>query len=339
MRAYRVRDVGRDDGLHRFAAAPGLPALDVEAVARSGADASWLLAQGDTVAARCSLWWHATPGYENHRVGLIGHYGALHDEAAAELLQLASAELAAQGCTLAIGPMDGSTSQRYRFVTERGTEPPFLLEPENPDAYPQQFVAGGFAPLAHYYSSLQDRLDVGDPRVDDIAARFTAEGVTIRSLDARRFDEELRRIYTVVASSFRENFLATPISEDAFVAQYRALQPFVRPELVLLAEQSGTLAGFFFLLPDWLQARHGGPVDTVIVKTLAVLPAFAGRGLGSLLSARAQEVARTLGFTRAIHALMHERNTSRRISERFEGRIIRRYTLFAKPLAGAEGPL
>ncbi len=72
----------------------------------------------------------------------------------------------------------------------------------------------------------------------------------------------------------------------------------------------------------------------MIVKTLAVAPAYAGRGLATLLSARVQDAARQLGYKHAIHALMHERNTSRRISSRFAGHIIRRYTLFARPVAG-----
>ncbi|HZC77278.1 MAG TPA: GNAT family N-acetyltransferase, partial [Ktedonobacterales bacterium] len=149
-----------------------------------------------------------------------------------------------------------------------------------------------------------------------------------------RFDTELRRIYTVVAPSFSENFLATPIAEDEFIEQYAQVRPFVRPELVLLAEREGETIGFMFVLPDWLQAQRGEAVTTVIVKTLAVAPAYAGRGLATLLSARVQDAARQLGYKRAIHALMHERNTSRRISSRFAGHIIRRYTLFARPVAG-----
>jgi GNAT superfamily N-acetyltransferase len=326
--------VADERDLQRFVAAPDLPALDAATVARAHADAAWLLLAGDAVVARCSLWWTAAPRYRDHRVGLLGHYGAVSEQAAAEVLRLARAELARQGCTLVIGPMDGSTSQRYRFVTERGAEPPFFLEPENPDAYPQQLASAGFTPLAEYYSSLQDSLEVRDPRLADIAARLAAEGVGIRPLDLDRFDVELRRIYTVVAPSFSENFLATPIAEDEFIEQYAQVRPFVQPELVLLAEREGETVGFMFVLPDWLQAQRGEAVSTVIVKTLAVAPAYAGQGLATLLSARAQDAARQLGYTRAIHALMHERNTSRRISSRFAGRIIRRYTLFARPVAG-----
>ena len=54
------------------------------------------------------------------------------------------------------------------------------------------------------------------------------------------------------------------------------------------------------------------PTHGVIVKTLAVHPDHGGAGLGGLLVARCQEAAAKLGYTRAVHALMHEANQSRR---------------------------
>jgi hypothetical protein len=46
------------------------------------------------------------------------------------------------------------------------------------------------------------------------------------------------------------------------------------------------------------------------------------------------EAAHRLGYRRAIHALMHAANPSRRISGH-TARTIRRYTLFARPLGRA----
>ncbi len=142
----------------------------------------------------------------------------------------------------------------------------------------------------------------------------------------------MRRVYRVVAASFRDNFLASPIDEEDFLEQNRPLQPFVSPELVLLAEHAGEPVGFIFALPDWLQARRGATIDTVIVKTLAVHPGYSNKGLATLLTGRLREIASGLGYTRAIYALMHEENISRRVSQANRGQIIRRYTLYAKSL-------
>lgn len=318
----------------RFCALPGSAALTPENLERSQADAHWLLEGDDGIAARCSLWWSKTPQMPGQRVGLIGHYAACEAEAAIFLLQLACKELARQGCTLAIGPMDGNTNQRYRLLSERGTEPPFFLEPDNPDAWPGHFTSSGFTALANYYSALQVGIERSDPRVPQLMAHFAEQGIVLRSFDPVHFEEELHRIYRLVCASFQDNLLASPMSEADFLEQNQRLQPYIRPELVQLAEREGELVGFAFAIPDWLQAQRGAAIDTVILKTLAVHPAYASQGLATLLSGHLSGIAHDLGYTRAIHALMHEKNLSRRVSQTNHGQIMRRYTLYARELGG-----
>jgi GNAT superfamily N-acetyltransferase len=320
--------VAHDADYTHFCQLAGLSTLTPAIVARSQADAHWIVQERDELLARCSLWWTHVPSLPGQRIGLIGHYAARQSTGAWQLLQVACDELARQGCTLAIGPMDGNTSRRYRLLSERGSEPLFFLEPDNPDDWPAHFTGYGFSPLADYYSALQDGIEPTDLRMPALAN----EGITIRSLDATHFDEELRRIYRVVAASFQQSVLASPLAEEDFLEQNRLLQPYVRPELVLLAERAGEPAGFVFALPDWCQAQRGEIIDTVIVKTLAVHPACAGRGLATLLTGHLRLRAHDLGYMRAIHALMHAQNSSRHISQTNGGRIIRRYTLYGRPL-------
>lgn len=322
-----------DDSARFCAVAEGTP-LDPATLAATGADEHWLLEGAAEARARCSLWWRATPTYQGHHVGLIGHY-ASDDTLAVPLLRLACERLRLAGCTLAIGPMDGSTYNRYRLVTEQGDEPPFFLEPENPANWPAHFTDNGFVPLAQYYSALQEDLAAADPRIPAIERQLQAAGIRVRPLDPTGFEQELRRVYPVVAAGFAHSLLATPISEDAFVAQYRPLGPLLAPELVQIAETDVRAVGFLLVVPDWLQARRGELIDTAVVKTMAVLPEYTQRGLGLLLAARAQDGGRTLGYLRAIHALMHENNVSRRLSTTYHGRVIRRYTLYMKELEGA----
>jgi GNAT superfamily N-acetyltransferase len=332
---YHTVPVKRSDEQERFCALPGLSVLSPEVLDRQRPDASWMLVdQSDQIAARCSLWWRETPPMEGHRLGFIGHYAAHERGPAAQILRLACARLAEEGCSLAVAPIDGNTWQRYRLLTERGPEPLFFLEPDNPDDWPGQLTGNGFAPLAEYYSAVNTDLGQDHTGHDEIARQVAGRGITIRSVDLDRFADELRALYALSAVSFRDNFLYTPIGEDDFVAQYRGIRPYVKPELVLLAERSGELVGFLFNVPDMLQAQRGQPIDTVIFKTMAVDPAHRDLGLGRLLIARGHLAARELGFRRAVHALMYENNRSRRISGH-TARVIRRYTLFARPLGAS----
>jgi hypothetical protein len=264
-------------------------------------------------------------------VGLIGHYAAADGEASAALLDRACTELAEHGCALAIGPMDGTTWRRYRLLTERGTEPPFFMEPDNPDDWPGHFRAAGFGEFAFYFSAVCTDLTYADPRLERVKPRMESAGITIRAIDPAHFEQELRSIHALSLISFRDNLLYSPISEEEFVEQYRPVASLLRPELVLLAEQRGRLVGFLFAIPDLLQAKRGQPIDTIVVKTAAVLPGREYAGLGAVLVARVHATAAGLGYRRAIHALMHESNESLSLSSRY-ATPFRRYTLFSKPL-------
>lgn len=327
VRIERIADVA---SLAAGAVAP----VDAALAARHAPDLH-LVARGRDggVAARLSLWWRAAPPWPDAKLGVIGHYAAARDEDGMRMLDAACEALAGAGCGLAVGPMDGNTWRNYRLVTERGTEPPFFLEPDTPDAWRRQFEAAGFAPLATYHSSLAAAPFQHDPRIPSVAARLQADGVGLRDVDLGRFEAELGAIHELALASFARNFLYTPIDRAEFVAQYLPVAARVDPRLVFVAEHDGRLIGFLFAVADWLEAaRTGARPTTVILKTVAVDPTRRFAGLGSWMVAVAHERAEALGYRRAIHALMHDANKSANISNRY-ATVMRRYALYARRLA------
>jgi hypothetical protein len=277
----RIVTVSDEEGLAPFADAPLYAGFDTALIARQRADAHLVAAEGERPVARCSLWWNDPPPLPGEKVGVIGHFAASGSEPAAAMLHAACALLADRDSTLAVGPMDGTTWNRYRFVTHRGDEPAFFMEPDNPDDYPAQWLRAGFGPLATYRSALEGDLALTDPRLGRVEERLAASGVAIRQVRLDGLDAELRRIYDVTIASFTNAFMYTPVSFEEFAAQYRAVTPVLRAELVLLAEHEDRPVGYAFALPDMAQAARGEPVDTVVIKTVAVLPGreFAGLGL------------------------------------------------------------
>jgi GNAT superfamily N-acetyltransferase len=294
-------------------------------------DCSLLLIDRGSLTARCSCWWTRTALHDGRHLGVIGHYAATDAGSSDMLLSQACELLASKGTATAVGPMDGNTWRRYRLIVDRGVEPPFFLEPDNPDEWPGHWTRAGFAPLATYTSALNDDLRFEDPRTAAALDRLRGAGITLRTFDTERTDVELQRIFKLSLAAFSGNFLYTPITEREFVAQYHAVLPYVRSELVLLADKGEALVGFMFALPDLHQARRGRTIDTVILKTIAVDPDVGRMGLGGVLMDLVQRKAFGLGFRRAIHALIHTTNVSRKISDR-SARTIRRYALFSKQL-------
>lgn len=303
-------------------------------------DARLALARGGTVTAHVALWWREVPpapawiedgkDLMRRRLGVLGGFAAADSASTRRLLEAACEQLRQRGCTQAIGPMNGNTWRRYRFVVESNPRAPFFLEPRNPPEFPQWWQAAGFEPLAAYSSSVT-LLNGRETASPALRQRLASSGVTIRALQPTRYREELARIHALSLRSFARNFLYTPLPEADFLASYDRIESRVDPRLVRLAERGGQLCGFVFALPD-LEAASRGEKPALIVKTLAVDPAARCHGLGTVLVDEVQQIARAKGFTESIHALAHEANSSLKISDRHQAEVFRRYSLFQRVL-------
>ena len=261
--------------------------------------------------------WREAPALEGRRTAALGAFRCNDAEAGAQLLRGAAARLAAEGFQAVVGPMDGDTWGPHRLVIESDGRPPFFLEPQNPAHYPAAFEQAGFEVAARYLSA--------EGGVDDRRASLSRPGgLTLRRFDPARAEDELRRIHALSLQAFAGNILYKPITAETFLDHYRPVLPVLDPELVLLAEDGdGALQGFLFGVPDLAQ---GARPDSVVLKTYASLRPGAGSALVDAFYA----AARTKGYARVVHALMHETNLSAEHSRRSAGRIFRRYALWAR---------
>jgi GNAT superfamily N-acetyltransferase len=155
--------------------------------------------------------------------------------------------------------------------------------------------------------------------------------VTIRCLELVNLEAELQQIYELVNISFRHNFLYQPIPCTEFMQQYQTLLPYIKPELVFIAEYQQHPVGVLFAVPDWLEVQRGESLQTIIIKTLAVLPDRTYAGLGQVLIEHCHATALQAGYQRAIYALIHDDNPCRNLVQRY-ARLMRRYAVLAKAL-------
>jgi GNAT superfamily N-acetyltransferase len=261
--------------------------------------------------------------------GIVGAFRSDDDAEGAALLRAACVELARAGAQRIVGPMEGSTWASYRIVVspESGDVdlpwPAFPGEP--PTASQRPWTDAGFAPVERYQSALVDVADTAPPE------KTTAtEGVTIRTFRPERFEDELRTLHALSLAAFADNPWYAPIAFDDFRALYDPLRGRIDPALVWFAERpEGTPLGFQFAYPD-----PGGPGrepgERIVAKTLGVVPAARGLGLGRRLFGLVHTSARERGTRFVVHALIHERNLSRAMSDRRAARVFRRYALFGR---------
>ncbi len=309
--------------------AAGLPSPDTLAPVSDHPDGRISLAGADgTVIAHAGLWWREALSFKEGRIGTIGGFAATDGDAARRLLEAAMEPLRQADCQIVVGPMNGNTWRRHRFVVGSDGRGPFLLEPRNPEEYPGWWQAAGFGVLSRYSSSAMP-LDGRETLPPAAARRLDKSGVTVRVIRTEAFEDELRIIHGISLKAFARNFLYTPLGEVEFIAAYQKVRGWIDPAFVLIAERRGEPCGFVFGIEDH-EARGRGAKPAVIVKTLAVDPEAKCPGLGSLLVDGIHRAARDKGFSEAIHALQHETNSSLKITGRHQGEVFRRYALFSK---------
>jgi GNAT superfamily N-acetyltransferase len=328
----QILSISSPEGFYSIDGIAALSELSFETIASHKPYQTLVAVEGGAAEAVCSIWVHNTPEIAGQTNGIIGHWADNSTDAAMSMLEHACSLLEHLGCTDAIGPMNGNTWRSYRFATMNDAHPPFFIEPTNPQSWPEHFMESGFKPIANYSSGLTKELTWADPRLARVEKRLSADGIVLRTLDKKRFDDELSRIYKLSLESFRQNFLYTPIDEAEFVGMYQQVIAYIDPDMVLLAEDAGETVGFLFAVPDIAQKVRGEIIDTIIIKTVAVKPGRRYAGLGALLVEKCMHAAATAGYVSAIHALMHDANHSRNISGH-TAKTIRQYTLFAKALS------
>jgi ribosomal protein S18 acetylase RimI-like enzyme len=259
--------------------------------------------------------WRDAASFEGRRTAALGAFSCEDAAEGARLLRECAERLTAEGFEAVVGPMDGDTWGAHRLVVESDGRAPFFLEPQNPTWHPVAFDAAGFEVIARYLSA---EGCVGEKR----PSLSRPGGLALRDFDPARSDEELRAIHALSLQAFAGNVLYRPIGAETFVEQYRPVLPLLDPELLLLAEdEAGRLQAFLFAVADHVQ---GSRPESVIIKTYASLRPGAGSWLVDALYAR----ARAKGFSKVVHALMHESNVSARHSRRSAGRIFRGYALW-----------
>jgi GNAT superfamily N-acetyltransferase len=262
------------------------------------------------------------------RTGIIGHYEARDEAAGVTLLRESLARLLEAGAERVVGPMDGTTWDRYRLAlpSPAGNRPPFLTEPVNPYEYPRHFEAAGMDVVEWYVSQIVEDLGALAERTRAPAGSLEERGVRLETLDPDAFDAALDELYRVSIDAFADNPYFSPISFDRFRALYAPMKNMLDPDLVLVARGAdGEALGFTLSFPDLLDPA--GRPTRVVVKTLAVAPAGRGMGLGSLLVHETHRRAAERGYNAAIHALMHVGNDSLKISSH-GGRVFRHYALY-----------
>lgn len=317
--------------------------------------ALFLARRGSDVAGRiAAIVNRAHNEFHEDTLGFFGLFECIDDQGVADaLLAAAEAWLTERDMTAVQGPMNLSTNEEVcspGVLIDGFHRPPSIMMAHTPAYYAALLSRAGYTKskdLLAYW--LQGREPPS--RLQRAYDRLLRDGrVVLRSLDLRRFDDEVATIQSIYNSAWERNWGFVPMTDAEVMHMAKQLRPVVNANLCAIAEVDGEPVGFALGLPDYnvaLKHVNGRLFPLGFIKllwyrrgieaarsiTLGVKAGYRGRGLDALLIAHLFIEGNKVGIWRTECSWILEDNWDmRRGLERIGGVADKTYRLFEKPL-------
>lgn len=289
----------------------------------------------------------------NEKVGFFGFFECLDDqEAANALLETATGWLRESGMEAVRGPASPSVNDEYGLLIEGFDRSPTILMTYNPFYYQRLIENCGFTKIKdlYAYEVNKDRVFTDKIiRVTEAVKKRT--GVTIRTLDKKNFNAEVKLIREMYTRGWERNWGEVPMTEEEFNYVAADLKAIVDPRIVIIAELNGKPVGFGLSLPDYnmvLKDNKNGYLLPALFRImlfrkrinfcriimLGVLPEFLNTGIGGVLFYETGRRAVASGYPAGEASWVLEDNVMmNRGAELMNGDLWKRYRLFQKSLS------
>ncbi|HUF86118.1 MAG TPA: N-acetyltransferase [Thermohalobaculum sp.] len=213
--------------------------------------AFWLAWRGGRPVGRISAQIdRLAPPVDGMRLGYFGMLAAEPDAGTLGALFGAAEDwLAARGAGVVRGPFDLSINQTTGLLVDGFDTPPSLMMGHDPPWLGAEVERQGYARAKDLVAY---RMDVRGGLPDKLRrlAERGAPGLTIRSIDMRRYRAEVATITDIFNDAWAGNWGFTPLTEAESAAMADEMKPILDPDLIRIAEIQGEPAGFIVLLPN-----------------------------------------------------------------------------------------
>jgi GNAT superfamily N-acetyltransferase len=286
--------------------------------------------------------------------GMFGFFECEENsETAHALLSTAEAWLRERGRDNMVGPMDFSTNHECGLLVEGHERRPQILENWHHPYYAAQLDSYG---LTKAQDLLKWELHISDrekmlPVLFELAEKVEPEhGVTVRPMNKRQFKAEVRAFMEVYNAAWEKNWAFVPLTDEELVTYAKELKPILDENWAWIAEKDGEVIGAALTLPDYNQIlrkvdgrllpigwlhflRARKEIDSVRVFALGVKPEYQHTGVAAKFYVEHFESASRTPQTWGEMGWILESNIAmNRGMEAMNGRIVKRYRVYEKPL-------
>lgn len=198
--------------------------------------------------------------FHDDRVGFFGFFESEEDPRVANaLLDEAAAWVAERGLISLRGPTNFSTNEECGLLVENFEDAPYVMMTYNPPYYAGLLEGWGLAKvkdLLAYHITYEEFDQERFAGLDRLIQRSKVD-IRVRSLDMKRFDQEVELVRDLYNAAWERNWGFVPMTDAEVEHMAKQLKAVVDPDLVLFGAIDGEPAGFSLTLPDINQAiRH-----------------------------------------------------------------------------------
>jgi hypothetical protein len=285
--------------------------------------------------------------------GFFGLFEVVNDQAAANaLFDAASGFLRSHGMQIMRGPENMSVNDDLGLLIEGFDTPPMIMMPHNPRYYEALVEGYGFRKVMDLFAyHAECKPDQMPQRVVHGAELLQRKHkYTVRKVRMDDFDAEIQRLHTVYSSAWEENWGAVAMTEREFAHLARNLKQIADPDLCLIAEVNGEVAGFSLALPDYNQVlirlngrllplgifrflHYRRKIDAIRIITMGVIKKFRRMGIDNCFYCETHRQALAKGIRHGEMSWILENNIPmNRIMKNLGFNVYKKYRLYDFPL-------
>lgn len=294
--------------------------------------------------------------FQHNDWGLWGFFESEDDpEIANALLSAAEAWLRERGRDNMVGPMDFTTNHECGLLVDGFERPPQILENWHHPYYGALIEGYGLTKVMDLFKwelKIADRekmLPIMFELADKVEPKY---GVKVRPMRKRDFENEVRRFMEIYNAAWEHNWGFVPLTEAELKAYAKELKPILDENWAWIAEsEEGQVVGAALSIPDynqvlaklngrllpigWAKALMArGKIDSVRVFALGVKRDWQHTGVAAKFYVEHfNSAGRTPQTWGEMGWILESNKAMNRGMEAMNGRIVKRYRLYEKPLA------
>jgi len=194
----------------------------------------------------------------NEQVGFWGFFESVNDpDVANALFDAAGVQLRERGMAAMRGPFNPNINGECGLLVEGFDSMPYVLMSYNPPYYQELVEKAGFACHMDLYAYhvTDDQVAPELPtvkRFERLAAAIYKRhpGLSVRSIDMSRYDDEVLIFGKLFNTARRDNWGFVPATDAEIRTMARDMKPIADPDLVQICELDGEPVGCIMGIPD-----------------------------------------------------------------------------------------